>query len=224
MTAPLPSADPQHFDSCADAFHQLLELGPDIVADRLRAGWLPGGQAALDVGCGAGRHTGLLAEQYEDVRGIDLSAEMLRHARPHPRVRYEQGDLFDAAGRYDLVFSVTTLHHVDERRALEHLWSLVAPGGTLAIVDCVRVLPHFLWNKLTLRAGSYLDYVRERRKGDPHAAERLRLKRGRQWLDHMASDRYPTPDEWRSMSAAVLHDPAVELHAGFIWIRSSRPR
>lgn len=159
--------DPQHFDSCADVFHQLLELGPDSVAERLRSGWLPGGRRALDVGCGAGRHTALIAEQYDEVRAVDLSAEMLRHARPHPRVRYEQSDLFDVTGRYDLVFSVTTLHHVDERRALAHLWSLVGPGGTLCVVDCVRVLPHFLWNKVTLRANSYLDYVVERREGDP---------------------------------------------------------
>jgi len=222
VTTTPPRPDAQSFDSCADAFSALLELGPDSVAERLRAGWLPGGRTALDVGCGAGRHTALLAEQYEDVRGVDLSASMLAHARPHERVRYEQGDLFEVTGQYDLVFSVTTLHHVDERAALAHLWSLVAPGGTLAVVDCVRVLPHFLWNKVTLRAGSYLDYVRERRRGDPHARERLRLKSGRQWLDHMASDRYPTADEWRALAAETLSDATVEPHAGFMWIRAER--
>ena len=164
----------------------------------------------------------MLAEQYDDVRAVDLSAEMLRHARPHERVRYEQADLFDVGGQYDLVFSVTTLHHVDERAALAHLWSLVAPGGTLAVVDCVRVLPHVLWNKATLRAGAFLDYVRQRRLRDPRAGARLRIKLRREMLDHLATDRYPTPDEWRAMAGDLLHEPTVEHDRGFIWIRASR--
>lgn len=209
----------QSFDSCADVFAELLELGPDAVGARLREGWLPGGETAIDVGCGAGRHTALLAEQYEDVLGIDVSEEMLRHARPHDRARYERCDLFDVTGEHDLVFSVTTLHHVDVRSALVHLRSLVAPGGTVAIVDCVRALPPILWNRWTLRAMNVLDLVVETAQRDPKARARFRLKRDRAWIDHMATDRYPSMEEWRDMCAEVLPGSTVEPASGFVWIQ-----
>ena len=209
----------QSFDSCADVFAQLLDLGPDAVGARLRAGWLPGGRTAIDVGCGAGRHTALLAEQYDDVLGIDLSEEMLRHAKAHDRVRYERRDLFDATGEHDLVFSVTTLHHVDVRAALVHLRSLVAPGGHLAIVDCVRKLPPILWNQWTLRAMHVLDLVAETAQRDPNARVKFRLRSDRSYIDHLATDRYPSMPEWQAMCAEVLPGSTIELASGFVWIR-----
>ena len=211
----------QSFDSCADVFAELLALGPDAVGDRLRGGWLPGGRTALDVGCGAGRHTALLASQYDEVLGVDLSGEMLRHAVSHERVRYEQRDLFEVAGTYDLVFSVTTLHHVDVRAALVHLRSLVAPGGTLAIVDCVRKLPPILWNQWTLRAMHVLDLVTETVQRDPKARVKLQLRSDRSYIDHLATDRYPSMAEWQELCADVLPGSTVEHSSGFVWIRSS---
>lgn len=40
----------------------------------------------------------------------------------------------------------------------------------------------------------------------------------------MASDRYPTGDEWRAMAADVLDDATVVGHAGLMWITASRRR
>ena len=45
---------------------------------------------ALDVGCGTGQSTVVLAEIAERIIGIDPSADMLRAATPHPKVEYRE--------------------------------------------------------------------------------------------------------------------------------------
>ena len=55
-------------------------------------------------------------------------------------VRYQVGDLFDLHDDdgFDLVYSHTVLRHLPDYRAgLEHLKTLVRPGGTVALIDNV---------------------------------------------------------------------------------------
>ena len=50
----------------------------------------------LELGSGAGRLTGYLAEIAAEVRGIDISPEMVAYSRRrYPRAHFEQGDLRD---------------------------------------------------------------------------------------------------------------------------------
>lgn len=224
MTVPLRS-DPQSFDSSAATFVRLREITSDL--DGLSS-WLrdqlPGGATALDLGCGAGEHAGLLAERYERVLAVDVSEPMLAFASPHERVTYECRDLFDVQGQFDLVLTVNTLHHVDVRAALRHIGTLVAPGGTAIVVDLIRRLPHVVWKMPALRAFTVLDLVRDLLHRSPTAWERFRLSNDRAWLAHMRSDRYPTMDEWRDAFAAELPGARVDdVHRlmAATWIRSS---
>ncbi|MEU1785022.1 class I SAM-dependent methyltransferase [Streptomyces sparsogenes] len=109
--------------------------------------WLLGlglkGRRALDAGCGSAHAVEALADSFEEVVGLDLSApliEIARAKRARPNVRYVVEDLFglkDEDG-FDLVPSHTMLHHLEDCRAgLEHLKSLVRPGGTVALIDNV---------------------------------------------------------------------------------------
>ena len=56
---------------------------PDYPAELARwlAGLCPSRASALDVGCGSGQLTGLLAEHFSHVTGMDPSAGQLVHAR-----------------------------------------------------------------------------------------------------------------------------------------------
>jgi len=148
-----PSTEPgrPYFDSgaLAELFDRCTRLW-DGVDDRF-TNWvlasLPddGGQTAVDLGCGAGRHTVLLAGRYQRVLAVDIAEQMLRIARssrPHPAVDYQRRGVLDvtaeADGQFDLVLSVHTLHHVgDPALVLPHVRSLLAPGGTLVVADIV---------------------------------------------------------------------------------------
>lgn len=82
---------------------------------------LPDGGKVLDVGCGAGIFTALLAHHGYDVVGIDedpevvaFAGEMLDFFRSSARV--EQGSAFDLRrhhGQFDLVYSFGVVEHFD---------------------------------------------------------------------------------------------------------------
>ena len=109
-----------------DQTHQVLveELGSGNVG------------TALEIGCGPGTWTPLLAERAGRVVALDLSPGMLEQARravPDEHVRFVQGDAaeFDAGGGFDLVMSVGVLEYVPEWREIVAAagagWS--RPGG-----------------------------------------------------------------------------------------------
>ena len=103
---------------------------------------LGGGPAAsaLEIGCGPGTWTPLLAQRAREVTALDLSEKMLERAREavgEPNVSFVQGDVarFHPDRAFDLVMSVRVLEYVPEWRSIvRRLEDLVAPGGRAVIV------------------------------------------------------------------------------------------
>jgi trans-aconitate 2-methyltransferase len=92
----------------------------------------------IDLGCGTGELTLRLAEALpgSNVLGIDNSAEMLSRAHELERqgLRFEQRNIEDVQGQWDLVFSNAAVQWVeDHSRLIPHLLSLVRPGGQLVV-------------------------------------------------------------------------------------------
>lgn len=92
----------------------------------------------VDLGCGTGELTARLARKLpgSEVLGIDSSAEMLARASSlaGPNLRFDHQAIQDVRGTWDLVFSHAALQWVDDHEALiPRVFSLVAPGGQLAV-------------------------------------------------------------------------------------------
>lgn len=111
---------------------ELLRRVPDDLAVRF----------AVDLGCGPGNSTELVAARYTQARvlGIDNSEAMLRSARQRlPQLPFELADLAHwqpAPGEPapDLLFANAALQWVpDQARLLPRLMGLLAPGGVLAV-------------------------------------------------------------------------------------------
>jgi trans-aconitate 2-methyltransferase len=91
-------------------------------------------RTVVDLGCGAGNLTALLAERWPTARitGVDSSAEMVAQAGDVPRIEFEVADLraWQPAAPVDVLISNATLQwvpgHVD---LLPKLVGHVAPGG-----------------------------------------------------------------------------------------------
>ena len=96
--------------------------------------------SALEIGCGPGTWTPLLAARAAHVDAIDLSTSMLEQARAsvtNPAVHFIHADAarFRAERQYELVMSVRVLEYIPEREEiLRNLQSLVAPGGRAVVI------------------------------------------------------------------------------------------
>ncbi|MFN8196430.1 MAG: trans-aconitate 2-methyltransferase [Nocardioidaceae bacterium] len=95
-------------------------------------------RAVVDLGCGPGTLTALLADRWPDadVLGIDSSPEMVARATPGERLRFEVGDLrawVDSEAEVDVLVSNATLQWVPGHlELLPRLADRVRPGGWLA--------------------------------------------------------------------------------------------
>ena len=99
-------------------------------------------QSALDFGCGVGRLTQALADHFDSVVGVDISASMLALAervnRHGARCRYVLNSVSNLAifesGTFDLIYSRLVLQHLPprlERAYLIEMIRVLAPGGLL---------------------------------------------------------------------------------------------
>ncbi len=102
------------------------------------------GDRVLEVGCGMGRYTLLLAEQGIAIEGLDLSPQLLDKMQEHNTNGYDiplHGfDLLECPpemhGQFDAVIGFFVLHHVhDLDRCFSAARDLVRPGGRVAFLE-----------------------------------------------------------------------------------------
>jgi len=134
------------------------------------------GARVLDVGCGVGRWSRLLAARGARVTGIDLSPTMIAQARLRAaadrvadRCRFLVRDLskLDIGERYDLVLGVTVLQHILEPKALQAALAAMTthlkPGGRMILLEAA---PHARVDRCdstvfsARHRGAYLDLFR----------------------------------------------------------------
>jgi ubiquinone/menaquinone biosynthesis C-methylase UbiE len=153
-----------------------LEKDRHEVARLIELLGLPLGARVLDVPCGQGRHAHLLAEAGFNVRGVDLSRDLLAlaHARGRaPNLRYTRADMRRlprswSAG-FDAVINLFTsfgffLDPADDERVIAEFARVLKPDGLLVWHGASRdgVMAKYLerdwW---TTRNGTVIAHERE---------------------------------------------------------------
>ncbi len=132
--------------------YRVLTAAEHLVRYNLAAQYC-GGRRVLDVACGEGYGTGLLAKAGAAVVvGVDVSADAIRKATEYfaaDNVRYVESRAEDLRARlreerlFDLVVSFGTIEHVQDVSAfLQSIRALAAPGAII-MISCPReaVLP-----------------------------------------------------------------------------------
>ncbi|HET7856493.1 MAG TPA: class I SAM-dependent methyltransferase [Gaiellaceae bacterium] len=134
---------------------------------------------ALDLGCGVGRVTRALAQRFDDVVGVDVSAEMVRRAKElhpaaeFPNVTFEATDGVHVpleAESVDFVFSYEVFQHLPSREVIRgnlvEVARVLRPDG-LALIHvhrppgpgaywlerAKRAVPDSLWMQLKRAVG-----------------------------------------------------------------------
>ena len=106
----------------------------------LQACQIAGGKVVLDIACGEGYGSAMLANTAEKVIGVDISAEAVKHARNRYKkanLEYREGSCAEiplADESVDLVVSFETIEHHDQHeQMMQEIKRVLRPAGVLLI-------------------------------------------------------------------------------------------
>ncbi len=103
------------------------------------------GKTILEIGCGTGEFSRLLAQRFDKVIAIDLSPNMIQVAKQHSQhfdnINFQVADILQwqfPLEKFDAIASIATLHHLPLAQLLPKLKATLNPGGKLVILDLVE--------------------------------------------------------------------------------------
>ncbi len=125
-----------HFSTSSSAYAVYRPTYPRALVDYL-ADLCGRPEAALDVGCGTGQLSTLLAERFHHVIATDASAQQIQNAKAHPCVEYrvlpaEHTDLPDHS--VDLITAAQAAHWFDLSAFYAEVGRVGKPGAILALI------------------------------------------------------------------------------------------
>ncbi|MFI4866799.1 MAG: SAM-dependent methyltransferase [Steroidobacterales bacterium] len=135
---------------CAYGMPEFYNRAIDFTQRLALSRWLQvrPGTRVLDVGCGVGRWSRLLASRGAEVTGIDLSTTMIAEANRRARAAglsercrflVQNSALLDIGERFDLVLSVTVLQHILDcdfvRAALRRMSGHLGASGRIVLLE-----------------------------------------------------------------------------------------
>ncbi len=234
---PNPSPDDylkQEFNRWAEAGEgpKMEQHHLDITEKTIRLMGLRPGERVLDLGCGSGWATRLLARLvaegppgFGQVVGIDISDEMIRQARALSKdfenVLYAWGSAQQIPWEenfFDKVLSVESFYYyADQDRALNELFRVMAPRGRMFIlINLYRDNPYSLqWVdklKVPVHVRSAAKYVELLKR---HAFENV------EW--QQIPDDTPTPDDYKTKSFHSLEDLRAFKKTGALLLMATKP-
>jgi arsenite methyltransferase len=204
----------------------------DITEKTIRRMNLRPGERVLDLGCGSGWATRLLArlvadgpEGFGQVVGVDVSDEMIRQARGASKdfdnVMFVWGSAAQIPWEenfFDKMLSVESFYYYpDQERALAELFRVMAPKGRLFIlINLYKDNPYSLqWVdklKVPVHVRSAAEYVEMLKK---HAFENVEYAQ--------IPDDTPTPDDYVTKSFRSLDDLKAFKRTGALLLMASKP-
>jgi len=144
-------ANNRWFGSCVARYDYLITKEVLLKALDLRSQ-----DQVLEIGCGPGVWTSILAKKVAQVKAIDISGNMIKEAQS--RVK-EKNTLFEISDflhykdnrKYDKIISVRVIEYIqDKTSAIHKIYNLLKPGGKVVIIT--KTTPTFfilrsqLWN------------------------------------------------------------------------------
>ncbi|MGD8794082.1 MAG: class I SAM-dependent methyltransferase [Anaerolineae bacterium] len=172
---------------------------------------------ALDVGCGTGAFSRLLAGWAGQVVGLDLSLGMIQVARAragqHPNLRFQVADVnrwpFPREA-YDCIASIATLHHLPLAETLARMRDALRPGGALLILDLYQAqgVGDRLAGLAAMPVSLLLNLLKNGRLRAPRAVRQA-------WAAHGLHDTYAPLSQVREVCAGLL--PGAKIKRHLLW-------
>lgn len=173
-----------------------------------------GCRQALEIGCGTGAFSRLMAARSERVLALDLSPEMIRIARERSakfsNIDYCVADVVERqfpAEEFDCIATIATLHHMPLALMLSKMERALKPNGVILILDLFEPKGFYenLMNVTAMPFGFGIRVFKRRQLRPPAAVRAV-------WAEHARHDSFPTMSEVRELCAKILPGASVRKH------------
>jgi ubiquinone/menaquinone biosynthesis C-methylase UbiE len=230
MVEPSPNPDEilkQEFNRWAEAGEgeKMENHHLDITQKTIRLMNLRPTDRVLDLGCGSGWATRLVAREADEVVGVDVSDEMVKQAAESSKNSVNAKFLWGSAqgipcadGTFDKMLSVESFYYyADQDAALDEIFRAMAPGGRIFILinlykDNEYSLQWVHLLKVPVHVRSAKEYVAMLEKHgfkDPT------------W--QQIPDDTPTPDGYKTKSFRSLDDLRAFKRTGALLLMATKP-
>ncbi|MBT3273756.1 MAG: class I SAM-dependent methyltransferase [Spirochaetales bacterium] len=115
------------------------EVGEETIA--ITRKYLGKDDIALDYGCARGAYSIALAGDVKEIRGIDISPEMINYAKERSaEIDFKTASIFDIDDKYDVVLAYNILHLVeDTEKVMQKIEDILNPGGVfISTTTCMK--------------------------------------------------------------------------------------
>ena len=172
---------------------------------------------ALEIGCGAGEFSRLLAARADRVVAVDLSPRMIRLARErsklYPNIEFVNADAMAyelPENSFDCVATLTTLHHLPTEAALRKIKRSLKSGGVFVCLDLYRRsnVGDLFFDGVAYPANLLLNLLKTGRPMPPMAVREA-------YAEHGRTDTYLTLSQVRRVCADLL--PGALLRRHLFW-------
>jgi ubiquinone/menaquinone biosynthesis C-methylase UbiE len=182
-------------------------------------------EQALDIGCGTGGFSRLLAQRAQHVLALDLAPQMIRVAQDRSahftNIEYQVADVLKydlPPAQFDCIVSIATLHHLPLDLMLEKMKAALKPNGTLLVLDLFKA-ESFSDYVLSIPAFPLNFMLKLRKQHRLRPSPEVRAA----WEEHGRTDVYLTVSQVRQAGEKVLPGARVTRHVlwrySITWIK-----
>jgi len=168
----------------------------------------------LEIGCGTGEFSRLLAGRAEEVLAIDLSPQMIRLAQEssklYPNIDFARGDVMTyhlPDDQFDCIATLTTIHHLPTETIMKRIKKALKPGGIFVCLDLYQRsnLSDLLFDVVAYPASLFLSLIKT---GKPRPPREVREA----YAEHGKTDTYLTLPRIEQICADILPGALVSRH------------
>lgn len=172
---------------------------------------------ALEIGCGTGSFSRLLAARSNRVLAIDLSPQMIRIAKERStqfsNIDFQVADVVSwemPAEQFDCIVTVATLHHLPMEEMLAKMKNALRVNGVLLVLDLFRSegLSDVITSALAVPVTIGLKLIRLGQLRTPREVREA-------WAEHGRHDVYLSLGQARNLCAETL--PGAKIRKHLLW-------
>ena len=174
-------------------------------------------QHVLEIGCGIGSFSRLLATRSNRVTAIDLSPGMIEIAKnlseSHTNIDFQVADVLETefpGEHFDAIVSIATFHHLPLEQVLPKLKNALKTGGRLLILDVSRI--ESIQDFFVAAAAFPLSLIL---KLFHNGFDKPSKEERRAWADHAKTDRFLSFLEAERIYSSYFDKAIVQRHLFF---------